>query len=110
MNELLPRVPVEVTPIAFTSEPEPLEEPAVVVQEASEVVDEEKPTKTEAIEVEIPLTSSETMAEPVVMVAEKPSGGVEVTGGGGQPPASATTPASTAAAVTSVTSEVTEVA
>ena len=33
VNELSPRVPVEVTPIAVTSEADPLEEPPVVLQE-----------------------------------------------------------------------------
>jgi len=102
VNELSPRVPVEVTPIAVTSEADPLEEPPVVLQEkqtAPEVIEDNTPPKTEAIEAEISIEApSSSPATAVVVVDEKPHQAEA-----GQPPA---TPASSAVAVTSVTSEV----
>jgi len=101
VNELSPRVPVEVTPIVVSSEPDPLEEPPVVVQEKQtvpEATEDAKPPKSEVIEPEISMTSIEaTSPAAVVVIDEKPQ--AEVT----QPPV---TPASSAVAVTSVTSEV----
>jgi len=102
VNELSPRVPVEVTPIAVTSEADPLEEPPVVLQEkqtAPEVIEDNTPPKTEAIEAEISIEApSSSPATAVVVVDEKPHQAEA-----GQPPA---TPASSAVAVTSVTSGV----
>jgi len=102
VNELSPRVPVEVTPIAVTSEADPLEEPPVVLQEkqtAPEVIEDDKPPKTEAIEAEISIEAPiSSPATAVVVVDEKPHQAEA-----GQPPV---TPASSAVAVTSVTSEV----
>lgn len=102
VNELSPRVPVEVTPIAVTSEADPLEEPPVVLQEkqtAPEVIEDDKPPKTEAIEAEISIEApSSGPATAVVVVDEKPHQAEA-----GQPPV---TPASSAVVVTSVTSEV----
>jgi len=105
VNELSPRVPVEVSSISVNSEPEPLEEPTapVVVQEkqqtATDVIEDEKPP--EVHEPENTISSSEGVggSNPVapVVVDEKPS----VVNEAPVTPA----PASTAATVTSVTSE-----
>jgi hypothetical protein len=110
VNELSPRVPVEVSSISVTSEPEPLEEPAPVVvqekqQKASDVTEDEKPPKTEVFEPENTISSSEGVVgsnpvAAVVVVDEKPS----VVNEASQPPVTPA-PASSAATATSVTSE-----